>query len=64
MILYESLLHSDNGREKIRQRVRAEDRKNAMTKDIKRERFIYILGERETERGTDFTKIRDRLRNK
>ena len=64
MILCESLLHSDKGREKIRQRVRAEDRKNAMTKDIKRERCIYILGERETERGTDFTKIRDRLRNK
>ena len=64
MILCESLLHSDKGREKIRQRARAEDRKNAMMKDIKRERCTYILGEGETERETDFTKIRDRLRNK
>ena len=53
MILYESLLHSDKGREKIRQRVRAEDRKNAMTKDIKREICIYILGEGETEKERD-----------
>ena len=65
MILCESLLHSDKGRGMIR-RVRAGDRKNAMKKDINRERCIYILGERdrERERETDFTKIRDRLRNK
>ena len=50
MILCESLLHSDKGREKIRERARAEDRKNAMTKDIKRERCINILGERERQR--------------
>ena len=64
MILCERLLHRDKCREKIRERVCAEGRKNAMTKNIKRERCIYILGERETERGTDITKIRDRLRNK
>ena len=65
MILCESLLHSDKGRGMIR-RVRAGDRKNAMKKDINREKCISILGERERQRegGTDFIKIRDRLRNK